>query len=428
MSKLDAYLRSIEKFGATGAVLTSGQPVTLKFPGGDRNATQVTPHDQLVVLVREVAPPAVLDQIDQQRPVRFEIESQGIRYSLSVSPRPGAWSVAIEPAAAAPPPPPTQPIPRATPVPRAATPAPADDGDMNIERGQYDSPGAAASVVATSGSGFLDQLTTAVRGQRATDVLLISGSPPLVRVNGELAASDRPPVEAEQLSREVGLVAPPEARGAWADNRFATFAYSDGAGRVRVTLGRDQRGPTATFRLLHGDAPPLDRLGLPAEVQGWLGGRGLVVVAGSSGAGKTTTLAALVRALGDRNKSVVAFEDPIEILQSGRSVSQRQIGEHVVSYREGVAAAMLEGADVIVIGAVTTPDAAMAVVEAVTGGHLVLATIVAPGARVAVDRLVDRVDAGHREHARTVLRDGLLGAIAPLPGRGGGRTYEVAGK
>src|SRR5262245_15856952 len=102
MSKLDVYLRSIEKFGAAGAVLTSGQAVTLKFPAGDRQATQVTPHDQLVIMVREIAPPNILDQIDQQRPARFELESAGTRYALTIAPRPGAWSVTIEPAGAPP--------------------------------------------------------------------------------------------------------------------------------------------------------------------------------------------------------------------------------------------------------------------------------------------------------------------------------------
>ena len=81
MSKLDVYLRSIEQFGAAGAMLTSGQAVTLRFPTGDRHATQVTPHDQLVVLVREVAPPAALDQIDKQPPgdVRARLERHALR-------------------------------------------------------------------------------------------------------------------------------------------------------------------------------------------------------------------------------------------------------------------------------------------------------------------------------------------------------------
>ena len=99
MGRIDVYLRSIERFGAAGAVLTSGQAVMLRFPTGDRHATQVTPHDQLVALVRECAPPPALDAIDKNRPTRFEIDSNAIRYAISVAPRPGAWQVTIEPAA-----------------------------------------------------------------------------------------------------------------------------------------------------------------------------------------------------------------------------------------------------------------------------------------------------------------------------------------
>src|SRR5512139_1971317 len=166
MAKLDAYLRSIEKFGAAGAVLTSGQAVTLRFPTGDRNATQVTPHDLLVGMVRELAPPAALDMIDQNRPSRFEIDSEGRRYAISVAPRPGMWQVSIEPAAAA------APAPAAPAASFRTTPAvgvASDAGDMTIERGQYaEGPSTAAPVA--SGSVALDQLTRAARSARATDI------------------------------------------------------------------------------------------------------------------------------------------------------------------------------------------------------------------------------------------------------------------
>lgn len=432
MSKLDVYLRSIERFGAAGAVLTSGQAVTLRFPTGDRQATQVTPHDQLVVLVREIAPPAVLDQIDQQRPARFEIESQGTRYAIAVSPRPGAWSVAIEPASggvAAP----STPAPGAPrPTARAATAPIAEPslveapGDMAIERGQYDAPGSAVAIT-SSGSVFLDQLTTHARGSRATDIYLAAGLPPLVRAGGELVASaERVPLDGEALARELGVVAPAEARGAWAEAGSATFAYSDGAGRIRVTLSRDQRGPCAALRLLHGDAPPLGGLGLGAEVTAWLEARGLVVIAGPAGAGKTTALSALVRALGERKKLVVALEDPIEIVQTGASVSQRALREHVRSFGAGVHAAMREGADAIAIGAVDSADAAAAVVDAIAGGHLVLTTVVAPSARAAIDRLVSRLPPEQRELARATCAEALVGTIAAVAGRGGARTLEAA--
>ena len=421
MSKLDVYLRSIEKFGAAGAVLTSGQPVTLRFPGGDRNATQVTPHDQLVMLVREVAPPAALDQIDAQRPARFEVDSLGIRYSLTVQPRPGAWQVAIDPAPAQAAAPPSRP----TPVPRAATPAPVADGDMLIERGQYD--GGAASVTTASGSTFLDQLTTQARGSRATDIFLAAGSPPILRAAGQLSAASDRPTDSDLLSRELGIVAPAEARAAWTEVGAATFAYGDGAGRIRATLGRDERGPRASLRLLHGEGPPLERLGLGAAAE-WLEDRGLIVIAGPSGAGKTTTLAGLVRALGERRKMVVTLEDPIEIIHAAPSISQRAVGSHVASFRSGVASAMREGADAIVIGTVTTEDAATAVIEALAGGHLVLATLPAPTARVAIEHMLDRLPDGQRETARALCTDQLLGTVTPVVAKNGNRTFEVSGR
>src|SRR5688572_11215583 len=148
MPKIDVYLRSLERFGAAGAILTSGQAITLRFPQGDRHATQVTPHDQLVGLVREIAPPAALEQIDKNRPAKFDVDSGGIRYTLDVNPKPGQWQVVIAaasggasasaaatPAAGAGGPPAAAP-PR--PIPRAATaPTTGGDGEMLIERGQY---------------------------------------------------------------------------------------------------------------------------------------------------------------------------------------------------------------------------------------------------------------------------------------------------
>ncbi|MBL9015220.1 MAG: Flp pilus assembly complex ATPase component TadA [Myxococcales bacterium] len=422
MSKLDVYLRSIEKFGAAGAVLTSGQAVTLRFPDGDRNATQVTPHDLLIGMVREVAPPAALQQVDSNRPARFDVDSEGRRYTLTIQPRPGIWQVVIEPAAAAAPP------SRPTPVPRAATAPSAGGGggggdDMRIERGQYDSgPVAATPAVTTpSGSGFLDGLTQQARASRATDLYLAVGSPPTARAGGQLVVLGDRQLDGELLSRELGVVAPAEARGAWAEHGAATFAYGDGAGRVRVTLGRDARGPRASLRLLHAEGPPLDRLGLGAAAA-WLDARGLIVVSGAAGAGKTTTLAALVRALADRRRFVISIEDPIEITHAAPSVSQRAVGEHVASFAAGVAAAMREGADAIVVGAVANADAAAAVIDAVAGGHLVLTTV------PSIAHLLDRLPSEQREYGRAQCSGHLLGTITPVVGAGGQRSFEVANR
>ena len=188
MAKIDVYLRSIERFGAAGAILVSGQAVTLRFPQGDRHATQVTPHEQLVAIVREIAPPAALDQIDKNRRAKFDIESNGVSYSLTVTPTPGVLQVLIEgaaPAGAPAPAPaavqPTGQLPRQpSRAPTApVAPAGAEPGDLPIERGQYAEAGAART---TSGSALLDQWTNAARSARATDVFIATGTPPVARV------------------------------------------------------------------------------------------------------------------------------------------------------------------------------------------------------------------------------------------------------
>ena len=438
MAKIDVYLRSIEKFAAAGAILTSGQAVTLRFPTGDRNATQIVPHDQLVMMVREIAPPPALDAIDKGRPGRFDFDSNGTRYGLSVVPKPGLWQVTIDTAATAstPAPPPPSAGPRwsepanagerglSGPTVRTPRPAvPTAGEDMAIERGQYDGT---SPVVATSGSTLLDQLTTTARGARATDLYLATGMSPMIRVAGELEpAGDRGPLDAETLSREIGTVAPANVRGAWTETGVGTFTYGDGTGRVRATLARDHRGPCATLRLLVGEPPALDRLGLANEVPSWLDRRGLIVVAGPSGSGKTTTLSALVRALGEQHRRVISFEDPIEIVHaSSPSISQRAVGEHVPGLAAGVASAIHEGADAIVIGAVASTEAARAMLDAVGAGLLVLTTVTVPAARLAIDVVVDLLPIESRDLARVLLADGHLGTIAPIV-RGAQWSYEV---
>ncbi|HEU0031363.1 MAG TPA: ATPase, T2SS/T4P/T4SS family [Kofleriaceae bacterium] len=417
MSRLDVYLRSIEKFGATGAILTSGQAVTLRFPTGDRHATQVTPHEQIVALVREVAPASALDSIDKHRAARFDYESGGHRYALTITPRPGAWQVAIDgaPATAAAPPAPaaTFRTPSVAP-PAAAAPA----VDMLIERGQYDAPADPVRAIA-SGSTLLDELTRAARAARASDLFLHAGAPPLQRTAGELAPASGNAIDGDQLARELGVVAPPEARAAWSESGAAVFAYGDGAGRVRVTLGRDHRGPCAALRLLPDEPPALD-LGIDE----WLGFPGLVLVAGPSGAGKTVTLAAIVRRLGERGRRVVVIEDPIELVHASPMISQRAVGPHVASFEAGVHAAMSEGADAIAIAEVRSAAIAGAIVDAVAGGHLVVASVAAPVAAVAFDRLIGALADDRREAARTLFKSTYLGAIRPLVQRGN-RTFEV---
>ncbi len=498
-------MRVIEKAGASGAMLASGQAVTLRFPTGDRRSTQITPHEQLVDLVRDVAPPMVLDQIDASRQARFELDSGAYRYAIDVHPQRGFWQVYIElapepeaepayedPRHAAPAEPLAYSESRRTPVPQPSRvpqmtppnqvavrqsggqptvprhdsgpnraphqeaprrgpsdgmpaqrprssdampvqrkpesvsgvlPTPAEESQVIIiERGQYEAP---RGVQTSSGSALLDLLTSNARAENASDVYLIAGHAPYMRVNGQLMATTvRSAFDPEQLSREIGIVAPVEVRTTWLERGISGFTYSDGIGRVRVRLTRDHRGPAATFRLLPGTPPTLEELGL-YEVDNLLEDRGLIIVGGPSGSGKTTTLAAMIRSLGEDRRSVVVLEDAIEIVHVSPWISQRQIGMHVPDVMSGVEAAMAEGVDAVVIGSCRDADRARAVIEAATGGHLVITTVVSPIAEVAVDRLIDKLPEAARAGARDVIAQMHLGSVAPIIGHHGERTFEV---
>lgn len=302
-------------------------------------------------------------------------------------------------------------------------PAPAEESQVVIiERGQYEAP---RGVQTSSGSALLDLLTSNARAENASDVYLIAGHAPYMRVNGQLMATTvRSAFDPEQLSREIGIVAPVEVRTTWLERGISGFTYSDGIGRVRVRLTRDHRGPAATFRLLPGTPPTLEELGL-YEVDNLLEDRGLIIVGGPSGSGKTTTLAAMIRALGEDRRSVVVLEDAIEIVHVSPWISQRQIGMHVPDVMSGVEAAMAEGVDAIVIGSCRDADRARAVIEAATGGHLVITTVVSPIAEVAIDRLVDKLPEAARAGARDVIAQMHLGSVAPIIGHHGERTFEV---
>jgi Tfp pilus assembly pilus retraction ATPase PilT len=421
MPKLDAYLRSIEKFGATGAVLTSNQPITLRFPTGDRHATQVTPHDLLVPMLREVAPPAALDLIDKSRPARFDYD----RYAISVAQRANIWLVTIEQsssaaAAALNPPtfnpatlPPTRTAtpPAGVPARTATPPIGVPAAEMMIERTQYDAAPGVEQRPATSGSGVLDELTRSARARHATDVFLAAGAVPMQRADGQLAAIGTSALSADQISRELGLVAPAEARGAWSERGAAVFGYSDGAGRIRATLGRDQRGPVAALRLLPSEAPGLD-LGLDDI----LDHGGLLLVAGGAGSGKTIALGGVVRALAERRRRVITIEDPIELIHATPWVSQREVGAHVPSLAAGVAFALREAPDAIAVGAVDSPEAALALVEAIAGGCLVVTTITSASASGALERFVDLLPVERRDRGRLVAGHALLGTVAARRG------------
>jgi twitching motility protein PilT len=424
MARIDGYLRSIEKFGALGATLASGQAVTLRFPGGDRQATQLTPHDQLVAMVREVASIEALTMIDGNRPAHFEFVSAGVAYAAQVTPKPGAWTVVLTPQVAI----------AATPVVATVSASPssarasgavvtvvsAGDG-MDIERSQYDE----APESATTGSTLLDQLFSAARAVRASDLYLAADSQPMVRVAGELQslrdvdsgafASLAVPIDGDRLQRELGIVAPAEQRDG-ATAAPSAFVYGNQDVRMRISLGRDRRGATAAIRLMVPEPPAPERLGLPAAaIKALHAQRGLFIVTGGPGCGKTTSLASFVHGQTvTTTRFIVELSLAIEMVHQQRRaiVSQRAVGEHIDSYAIGIAAALRESADVIVVGDCDDTETAQAIVSALNAGALLMVAVPAVDVATSLLHIARLADASYPDRALATLANHFVAGTA----------------
>ncbi|HUJ57102.1 MAG TPA: PilT/PilU family type 4a pilus ATPase [Kofleriaceae bacterium] len=315
-------------------------------------------------------------------PVTIERAASGLRLVVKRASRKQA-----APAAAAAPPP--APVPIATPVPPDA------------------------SRLAQ----LLAPLVAFARERGGSDVLVSTGQAPRVRVHGALEVVDHP------IDDALLAAAATAARG---DSSL------DVAGaRVRINAFDHLGGHAIAARLIDDRVPSLAELGLPAELESIVELRdGLVLVCGPTGSGKSTTLAALIRALDERRAAhVITLEDPIEYRFAPRRcmVHQRELGTHIETFADGLRAALRENPDVILLGELRDRETLAAALTAAETGHLVLATLHAPGAAGAIDRVVDAFPEGHQRQIRVQLASSLRTIVTQylLPRRDGGRVAAV---
>jgi twitching motility protein PilT len=259
---------------------------------------------------------------------------------------------------------------------------------------------------------------------RASDVLLSTGTAPRLRVDGELVAApddlDHPVDDAD-----VAALLGERERDEVAQRGSADFAADGPDGRLRVNVFRHHGGLGAALRLIRTDVPGPRDLRLPDDVTDAVAHRsGLVLVCGPAGAGKSTTLVALVEHINrTRARHVITLEDPIEYRYQPRRclIHQREIGVHAPSFADGLRAALRESPDVLVVGELRDRDTIAIALTAAETGHLVLGTLHAPGAAVAIDRIVDVFPEHQQRQVRLQLASVLRVVLTQVlvPGRGG---------
>lgn len=263
----------------------------------------------------------------------------------------------------------------------------------------------------------IDELLLSAKSKGASDVHLTVGLPAKARINGLLVSLNEERLTNNAIEELVAPVLNERTRGILNEFGEVDFAYSiPGEGRFRVNVFR-QRGTLATvLRLINAIIPTPEQLGIPKEVQDLVfKKRGLILVTGPTGSGKSTTLASMIDRLNqERNCHIITLEDPIEYLHSHKQavINQREIGADTTSYSGALRAALREDPDVILVGEMRDLDTIATAITAAETGHLVLSTLHTTGSAATVDRVIDVFPAHQQPQIRMQFANVIEGVIS----------------
>lgn len=287
---------------------------------------------------------------------------------------------------------------------------------------------------ANMGANRIDTLLRIVVDKKASDLHLTVGSPPMIRVDGDLQRLKWRTLTEEEYESLVVPIAPEKPLKDWRETGDADFGYSMGKiARFRVNLFRQEHGSGAVLRMIPPKVLTIEELGLPPIVANVSRvPRGLVLVTGPTGSGKSTTLAALLDWINrTRASHIVTIEDPVEFVHAPQKslISHRELGFDTPTFAGALKAALREDPDVVLVGELRDLETMSMALQAAETGLLVFGTLHTNSAAKAVDRLIDSFPAEEQEQVRTVLAEVLKAVVAQvlLKRKGGGRTpaFEV---
>jgi twitching motility protein PilT len=271
--------------------------------------------------------------------------------------------------------------------------------------------------------------------QGCSDIHLAVGIPPMLRMHGDLLPIKFRDLRASELEGYLTEILTRNQAEFFAKGNDLDFSYvSAEGGRFRVNVFRKETGIGATFRAIPSEVPTLEKLQLPAIVTKLCDyHQGMILVTGSTGTGKSTTLAAMIDHLNQTRKlNIISLEDPIEFVHRSKQsqVIQRELNTHIPSFAEGVRAAMREDPDVILVGELRDAETISMAMTAAETGHLVLGTLHTTGAVKTIDRIIDALPVEEREQTKSFLAQSLLAVVTQVlikstDGRGRKAICEV---
>jgi twitching motility protein PilT len=279
----------------------------------------------------------------------------------------------------------------------------------------------------------LDALLRLQMERRASDIHLRSGERPLLRIDGDIVTLETAePLDHVRLERMLFSIMPERNRREYAEASDTDLAYELAhVARFRVNIFRDRRGIGAVMRAIPSKIVTVEELGISSEVHALCRlTKGLVLVTGPTGSGKSTTLCALIDLVNRmRQDHIVTIEDPIEFVHQSKGclITQRQVGMHTASFKQALRAALREDPDVVLVGELRDLETMSIAIETAETGHLVFGTLHTSTASGTIDRVIDQFPSDRQDQIRVMLADCLKGVISQLLCRkiGGGRVAAM---
>ncbi len=466
MLRLDFYVQHLVRQSAAELQIGSNEPVRFKFSDGEtRQSNSPIDHAQVVQLVQEAAPPAASDELRRTRGTKFlHITEAGLRVDVTVdAPKPQEWRVTVREAAAAgaaaaapiaSKPEPARPAPIRMQAPAASAPAPvasppaaapAPVAVVAKPAAAPEPPTGAPKVSAVAATGTriepvpgepqLNHWLRMMVAVGASDLHCSSDTPPLVRRHGEMTVLfDRGPATNEELRSVLMEIIPARNKAQFDESNDTDFAYAiEGVARFRANYFMDRKGVGAVFRQIPFKILTPEQLGVPPKVlELCYLSKGLVLVTGPTGSGKSTTLAAMIDVVNEkRHDHIITIEDPIEFVHPTKNclVNQREVGVHTAGFKSALRAALREDPDIVLVGEMRDLETIAIAIETAETGHLVFGTLHTTSAPSTVDRIIDQFPADRQAQIRTMLSESLRGVVSQVlcKKKGGGRVaaYEV---
>jgi twitching motility protein PilT len=298
-------------------------------------------------------------------------------------------------------------------------------------KGLQPSRSAAATGSTSSGEdkAQMEELLELMLARRASDLHLASDNCPMLRVDGDIVPlTDRPVLTPEHLRAMLWTIAPEKNRKEWDAIHDTDFAHETEAARFRVNVFMDRKGIGAVLRQIPNTILSVEQMGLSKAILDLCFlPKGLVLVTGPTGSGKSTTLAAMIDYVNRlREDHIITIEDPIEFVHPNKKclVNQREVGVHTGSFKHALRAALREDPDIVLVGEMRDLETIAIAIETAETGHLVFGTLHTNTAPSTVDRIIDQFPADRQGQIRTMLSESLKGVISQTLCKkiGGGRA------